>query len=405
MNYDIIIIGGGIVGQVLACLLAEQTPLSIALIEANSSECSWDPNNYYHRVSAIALSSKRIFEKINIWSNLMTKRVSPFNQIKVWDAATESKIHFDSNEIAEPVLGYIVENNLLQSVLSKKLKNYSQISLLSSIKLTNVNVSESCIELVAADCRYAGKLAIAADGANSWLRSQINIQIDRYAYQQQAIVATVKTSIPHRHMAQQVFLEDGVLAFLPLANQHMSSIVWSVPTEMANTLIKLTDDQFKLELAKSFVYQLGEIVEVDKRYTFPLHKQQAKHYIQPRIALVGDAAHTVHPLAGLGLNMGLLDAASLAEIIADAVHEQRDFSSQVTLRHYQRWRKADNFSMIAGIDFIKNMFSAKQKSLQTLRSIGLGITDQVQWLKHIFMNSAVGNRRGMPRVALPNQEI
>lgn len=402
MNYDIIIIGSGIVGQTLACMLAEKTTLSIALMEANSNIYSWNASTYHHRVSAISLSSKRIFTRLNLWNNITTKRASPFKQIKVWDAITDSKIHFDSREIAESVLGYIVENNLLQTVLHEKLEHYPLIKKISPIKLLACHFNQENIEFRTIDHKYSAKLAIAADGAHSWLRLQANIPVEQLDYGQQAIVTTVKTSLPHEQVAQQIFLDAGPLAFLPLSNPFLSSIVWSLPIEKAEIMMNLTDEQFKYELKQSFLNKLGDILEIDKRYAFPLYKQQAKYYVKPRIALVGDAAHTVHPLAGQGLNMGLLDAACLAEVITDAVLNGRDCADDVVLRRYQRWRKADNLSMIMGIDWIKNIFASNHRSLQTLRSFGLTAIDQIQWLKHVFMKPAVGNRQDLPKIASPH---
>jgi 2-octaprenylphenol hydroxylase len=196
-----------------------------------------------------------------------------------------------------------------------------------------------------------------------------------------------------------VFLETGPLAFLPLANTHDSSIVWSLPTNLANELILLDDEAFKEKLAQAFSHALGKVVEIEKRYVFPLRKQQAKCYVQPHIALVGDAAHTIHPLAGQGVNMGLLDAASLAQVISDAVHHRRDFASYATLRRYERWRKADNLTMFNGVDAIKQMFASDKKMIQSLRSQGLNVTNQWRWLKNSFMRHACGDRDGLPKIA------
>ncbi len=399
-SYDILIVGGGIVGLTLACALAKQTSLSIAILEAKSSLPTWDAAHYSHRVSAIALSSQRIFRSLQIWENMRKKRVSPFTQIYVWDENGSGKISFDSKEIAEPLLGYIIENNVIQSVLAEKIKQCAQIEWISPIELDSFHTQEKSVELRAKDGRlFQAKLAVAADGAHSWLRSQAGILLDHYDYEQEAIVATVQTEHSHEHIARQVFLLTGPLAFLPLDQDNLSSIVWSLPSKEAKRLMTLELNHFKQELAKAFAHQLGEIVDVEQRYSFPLHKQQAKKYVAPHLALVGDAAHTIHPLAGQGVNMGLLDAVSLVEVITDAIRERRDFSSTTLLRRYERWRKADNFSLLNGVDVIKNVFDSDKKSVQRLRSFGLNTINRAQWIKNIFTRHAVGDRNGLPQLA------
>lgn len=402
MEYDILIVGGGMVGSTLACMLAQQTSLSIAILEAKVPIHSWSPSHYHHRVSAIALSSQRIFKALQVWDTIKNKRVSPFTKIHVWDAAGQGKIDFDCKDITESVLGFIIENNLIQSALEEKLEKLKgtsqidapQIELVSPVNLTAFYEKENGIELQADDGRiFRTKLAIAADGAHSWLREQAGIALEKSDYGQEAIVATVETALPHKKIASQVFLETGPLAFLPLVNPNTSSIVWSLPAEEARRLLASDVALFKDELARAFSHHLGNIVAADQRYSFPLLKQTAKNYVKPRVALAGDAAHTVHPLAGQGVNMGLLDAASLAEVIVDAVKNRRDFSSLHNLRRYERWRKADNLFMLVGVDMIQKLFASDKKSIQSLRSLGVTMTNRVRWIKNIFTRHAVGDRQ------------
>lgn len=395
-----IIVGGGMVGAALACALAQRTALSILVLEAQSHSPAWSEHDYHHRVSAVALSSQRIFQSLQIWDDIKNSRVSAFNEIHVWDAARCGEIHFDCYEIAESALGFIIENNLIQSVLQKKLQQYPQVKWLSSIQLKNFIEKENHVELVAHDGSiFTAQLAVAADGAHSWLREQANIQIEKQDYQQHAIVAAVRTTKPHAKTARQIFLETGPLAFLPLAEENLSSIVWSMSPEKSAHLLSLSDDAFMLELAHAFQHTLGDVTEISKRYSFPLHKQQAKNYIHSRVVLVGDAAHTIHPLAGQGVNMGLLDAASLVEVIVDAIKQHRDFASAHNLRPYERWRKADNLALQAGVDVIKQLFASDKQSVQSLRSFGLDMTNKMQWIKNIFTRHAVGDRDDLPKLA------
>lgn len=399
-SYDIIIIGGGIVGLTLSAALAKKSMLSIAVLESQAHFAPWTKDHYSHRVSAITLSSQRIFKALQVWDDIQEKRISPFTQIAVWDNSSQAELHFDCNEIAEPVLGFIIENNLIQAALLEKIKQHPQIQFISSAKLQGFQTKKEHIELLSDGETLQAKLIIAADGAHSWLRNEAGIAINKQSYDQEALVSTVKTTLPHQKIARQVFLKTGPLAFLPLADAKMCSIVWSLPHDEAKRLLGLEGDMFKTELAQAFSYRLGDIESIDERFAFPLARQQAESYVRPRIALVGDAAHTVHPLAGQGVNMGMLDAACLAEIILEACEKQRDFSSFTTLRRYERWRKADNFAMQTGIDMLKNLFESDKTVVQNFRAVGMNLTNKINWLKRIFVTHAVGDRAGLPKIAM-----
>ncbi len=400
MQYDIIIIGGGIVGLTLACALAQQCSLSIAIVEAQAEINEWQLSHYHHRVSAISLASKRIFSALNVWDDIKKKRVSPFSKMHVWDGFTQAEINFDSSEIAEICLGFIIENNVIQSALMEKIKRYPNIHFISAAHLIHYQQLEHDIELTLENKRILkAKLAIAADGSRSWLREMANIQLSKENYGQKAMVATVQTELPHYKTAHQVFLDTGPLAFLPLADENISSIVWSLDNDAAKEIESLTDEEFKSILTKKFGSCLGEIIFTTKRYSFPLIKQQTNYYVRDRIALVGDAAHTVHPLAGQGVNIGLLDAACLAEVLLTAIKANRNFANLATLRRYERWRRADSLPMITGIDAIKKIFASEKKSLRDLRAFGLNFSNRVQWIKNIFIQHAVGNRDGLPILA------
>lgn len=357
--------------------------------------------DYHPRVSAIALASQKIFQSLEVWGVIKKRRINPFVGIHVWDDGKNAEIKFDSHEINESVLGFIIENNVIQSALEEKLFSFPQIEIQYGVELQHFSHHADYAELVTASGEVIhAKLAVAADGASSWLRNAAQIGIDRQDYEQTAIVATVKTQKSHAKIARQVFLQQGVLAFLPLQEANLSSIVWSLPNELANEKLDLSAAEFQQHLAETFSCTLGDIVSTSPRYRFPLFKQQAKQYVKPNIALIGDAAHVVHPLAGQGINVGLLDAAALAEIIITAIQNRRDFSTLSNLRHYERWRKADNMALLKGIDAIKNLFASQNNSIKVLRTLGLNMTNEISWIKNIFTRHAVGARSHLPQLAL-----
>ncbi|OGT42697.1 MAG: hypothetical protein A3F13_09555 [Gammaproteobacteria bacterium RIFCSPHIGHO2_12_FULL_40_19] len=399
-SYDIIIVGGGIVGLTLACALARLTSLRIAILEAQSQFTPWSSLHYHSRVSAITLASQRIFQALGVWHEMQTKRVSSFKKMHVWDAKTRAKLDFDVNEIAETELGFIIENNLIQSVLEKHIQQCPSITLFTSIILKRLIENKNNIELITDNNGiFAANLVVAADGVNSWVRQQAGIGLDRYDYQQIAIVATVKTALPHQHIAQQVFLETGPLAFLPLSDPHTSSIVWTLPVAEAQQYKTMGQEGFKNSLSQAFEYKLGCVQSIEECSFLPIVKQQAMQYMKSHLALVGDAAHVIHPLAGQGVNMGLLDVASLFDVIMQAMHDNKSFTNDFVLRRYERWRKADNFAMAIGVDLIKNVFMSDRALIKLLRSSGIKMVSELGWLKKAMISHAVGNRIELPTLA------
>ncbi len=383
-NYDLVIVGGGIVGAALACALAQKTSLSIAIIEAQSDFPQWSATHYHHRVSAIALSSTHFFQSMQVWQLMQQQRVSPFTQIRVWDGQ-HSNIHFDSAEMAESVLGYIIENIVIQSALLEKIKQYPQIHYVTGklIAYENSQLHTEKGEI------FSAPLLVAADGAHSWLRAQAGIEVDHYDYAQTALVATVRTELAHEKSARQIFLPTGPLAFLPLVDPHLSSIVWSLPQEEAKRVLMLDEEVCKQELAKAFANHAGAILRIEDRHIFPLKKQAAKQYVKDGIVLIGDAAHVIHPLAGQGVNMGLADAAKLADLISAAIKNRRQWAGRANLRAYERWCRGEHFAMMQGVDLLKTVFASDKAAVQGLRSWGVNAMNACQWLKRIVMRYAV----------------
>jgi 2-octaprenylphenol hydroxylase len=245
-------------------------------------------------------------------------------------------------------------------------------------------------------------LLVGADGSQSWLRQQLGWSVRGWDYNQHALVTTVKTSRSHQQTAWQRFLPDGPLAFLPLLDKndpdHFSSIVWSAHPDHAQALLAMDEDQFRIELEQAYTSRLGEIESVAQRFVFPLRFLNAEHYIGEGIALVGDAAHTMHPLAGQGVNLGLADAASLAQILIQH-RDRRRFASYQALRPYERWRRAENMTMLTSVDQLQHLFSASPPWLQWLRVSGMSLFNRLPLVKNTVIQFAMGNKGDLPLLA------
>ncbi|BAW79761.1 ubiquinone biosynthesis hydroxylase UbiH/UbiF/VisC/COQ6 family [Candidatus Nitrosoglobus terrae] len=401
-SYDIIIVGAGMVGSCLALTLSQSSKFQIALVEANlpvPNANDISENAYDLRVSAITRASENIFKNIGIWQDIEAKRVSIFRKMHVWDTARIGEIHFDSATIGESHLGHIIENKIIQSVLLEACKKQNNIDLylpghLNGIIQKDQNIS---IRLEEGSCLNSS-LLVGADGAQSKVRELVGISNYCQDYQQKGLVATIHTEKSHEETAWQRFLLEGVLAFLPLQDPHQCSIVWSTRSEEAERLCALDNPAFSTALSTAFEYRLGATQVMSPRAAFPLSTHHVKTYVQPRLALVGDAAHIIHPLAGQGVNLGLLDAAVLAEVLTTAkkIKDPGDF---LTLRRFERWRKGDNFTTQLAIDALKRLFSSTLLPIQVIRNLGLTATDKITPIKHLIMRQASGLTGDLPSLA------
>ncbi len=388
-HYDIIIIGGGIVGLTLACQL-QNFKGRIAIIESSELSSNGLSEDYDLRVFAINRASQNSFKSLGLWQKILSQRASPYRKMFVWEPCGGSEIEFVCKDVGEPDLGHIIEHQVIHSALLEKVDTLDHINLLYPIDLKRLILTEDGVKLETKQKqKLSANLVIGADGCHSWLRQQTGIEQTEWNYGHEAIVATVETVLPHQDTAWECFNPEGPLALLPLADPHHCSIVWSVETDKARKLMALDDAHFKTELEKAFHARLGQVVDCSKRRSFPLHMRHAKQYVRHRIALVGDAIHTFHPLAGQGLNTGLLDASVLADIILNCDNDNKPYFSLSCLRQYERKRKGQIIKMIALMEGFKFLFSKQPAPIRYLRSLGLSSVNQMLPLKRFFIKQAM----------------
>jgi 2-octaprenylphenol hydroxylase len=398
VDFDVAVIGGGIVGSTVVCALAAQG-FAVALVDPGRvpKVAASDPPDL--RVSAMTLASRSIFESLQVWADIEALRLAPYHEMVVWDSEGRGEIHFLGADVGAACLGWIVENRVIQWVLARKAECLESAEMFVVRSLTKVTPDDDGVAVQLDDgTRFRARLVVGADGARSQVRRQANIETTGWSYQQSAVVATVATEEPHADTAWQRFLPTGPLAFLPLFDGS-SSIVWSTDTEAAQRLCEASRAEFEVALEDAFAGRLGGIELRSERAVFPLQLQHANHYVKPRIVLVGDAAHTVHPLAGQGVNIGLLDAAALCEVLAEARASERDLGSVRVLRRYERWRKGQNLMMLGVMDGFKRLFGARSMVLRLGRNFGLSATDRAWPIKNALARRAMGLGGDLPKMA------
>ncbi len=404
-DYDILIVGSGMVGAAIANALGSSS-LRIGIIENHTPNLQWPPESVDIRVSAITRASQRFFENLGVWQGMVERRVTPYNEMHVWDSTGgHGEIHFDAAEINEPNLGHIIENSVIQSALVERFNDFDNIELICPANFTRLAFEKEHAWLELDDGKkLTAKLIVGTDGANSRVRKIAGISTKGWQYDHKAVVTVVKTEKPHQNIAWQRFLSTGPLAFLPLEEGY-SSIVWSTSPSQADQLVAMDVDLFKQELEQAFESKLGAITEVGQRGAFQLKLQHTTDYTRPRLALAGDSAHAVHPLAGQGVNLGLLDAAALAEVILDAYQAGKDIGSHQVLRRFERWRKGDNLAMLAAMDGFKRLFSNQAAPVQFMRHLGLNVTNRATPLKNFFVKYGMGYKGDLPKACRINGSV
>lgn len=400
-DFDIVVVGGGAVGSVVASLLGQITKtvqgvkqqLKIALIET-SEPPQFNPSQVDPRVAALTEKTRLIFEQIGIWNQVVAKRACAYKAMNVWDAEGTGRITFDCQQVQQPNLGHIVENSALVSTLIDHLKQQSNIELYCPANIVDFQLQQDAITLTLDNHSVlSAQLLIAADGANSAVREHFQFATKQWDYGQHAIVTTITTENPNQLTAWQRFMPTGPLAFLPLNNigdDHCCSIVWSQDTTEAKRLMALEDDQFCQQLSRASEHCLGEVLKIEKRHLIPLRQSHATDYVMPRVALIGDAAHSIHPLAGQGANLGFSDAQVLAEEIAKAFDRDLDLGDESVLKPYQRRRKPENLATMAAMEGFKRLFGSQNSTLRLLRNYGLSAINVLGVIKNKLIKQAMG---------------
>ena len=395
--YDVVIVGGGMVGAAVACSLGGSS-LKVAVIENSPPPAFTKDQPHDLRVSALSIASKNILETIGAWEGVTRRRFCPFRRMRVWETAGDTE--FCSDDIGHSALGYIVENRITQLALLERLQDFENITLICPVSIKKINYmtgQPSEIELENGQLLSA-KVLVAADGGQSRVRQAVGLGVTSWDYKQHALVIYVETAYEQQDITWQRFLASGPQAFLPLTGNY-GSIVWYNSPDEVNRLKNLSHETLKEELIAAFPDCLGEINKVLGVASFPLKRQHAQNYVKPGVVLVGDAAHMINPLAGQGVNIGLLDAAALGEVLIDASKKGLELSDLSVLRRYEKMRRNENLRMMTVMDVFYQVFSNEVLPIKFIRNLGLGLAERILPAKNKVMRNAMGLEGNLPKLA------
>lgn len=389
-SVDVAIVGGGMVGLAVACGL-QGSGLRVAVLEQREPQPLAADAAPALRVSAINAASEKLLTRLGVWSDIVARRASCYHGMEVWDKDSFGRIEFDDQSMGYSHLGHIVENAVIHYELWQKAQQSSDITLMAPAELQQVAWGENEAFLTLKDgAMLTARLVIGADGANSWLRNKADIPLTFWDYRHHALVATIRTEDAHGAVARQAFHGDGILAFLPLSDPHLCSIVWSLAPQEAERMQQASDEQFNQALNIAFDNRLGLCRVESERQVFPLTGRYARQFAAHRLALVGDAAHTIHPLAGQGVNLGFMDAAELVDELKRLHRQGKDIGQYLYLRRYERSRKHSAAMMLAGMQGFRELFAGTHPAKKLLRDMGLKLADTLPGVKPQLLRQAMG---------------
>jgi 2-octaprenyl-6-methoxyphenol hydroxylase len=400
LDTEILIVGGGLNGPVLALALA-QSGYSCIVIDALPASVRGDPA-FDGRSYALALASKRMLAALGVWQRVAL-HAQPILHIKVSDGragegASPLHLHFDHNDIEEGPMGFMVEDRFLRSALSDTLAEHSLVKVISGAKVSAQAVSQGSVSVTLDDGRILhGQVLIGCDGRNSGVAQRAGILRTGWGYDQTSLVCAVGHELPHNGVAHQFFVPSGPLAILPLPG-NVSSIVWTESSARAAEILVMDDAGFLAALRPVFGDFLGKVTLVGQRYSYPLGLSLAQSLTAPRVALAGDAAHGIHPLAGQGLNLGLRDVAALVETLVEAGRLGLDVGASDVLEGYARWRRADIAALAGVTDGVNRLFSNDDFVVRAVRDFGLGLVNSLPGLRRGLIREAAGLSGDLPRL-------
>ncbi len=411
-HYDVLIVGGGMVGATIACGLGQQG-IKVALFD----HCAPSPLPVDAlpelRVSALSTASEEILRQLGAWPHIQSMRMTPYRRMAVWEKlyspfgkeidSRANRVMFDARQIHHSQLGFIVENRVTQSGLLEAIKSYPSVSFFCPVSIQNIHTSStpSVIEL-SDGRRFSGDLLVGADGANSRVRQAAGLAMKQRDYEQQCLVATVEIAGGCQDITWQAFTPTGPEAFLPLPDingRSYGSIVWYNHPEKVRELLALSEEDFIEALVTTFPAELPDVIQLHERGAFPIARRHVTEYFCQSVVLAGDAAHTINPLAGQGVNLGLQDAAWLIEILVDALRAGENPGSPEVLARYEQVRRSDNALMMNTMDAFYHTFSNQSKPLQLLRNLGLTLAGKLSPAINQVMKYAMGLSGKQPRLA------
>jgi 2-octaprenyl-6-methoxyphenol hydroxylase len=394
INVDVLVVGGGLNGLPFAIAVAA-AGLKVLVLEREEPKHLTDAE-FDGRVSAIAHASRNLFRSCGIWDHVRAKE--PMLDIRITDGPSKFFLHYDHRQLGDEPFGHMVENRHLREALYTRANEIPTLTIKAPAEYTDINRDSSGVTAhLASGETVMARLLVAADGRNSPIRKQAGIKTVGWSYDQMGIVCTIEHEIPHHGVAQERFLNPGPFAILPMTGNR-SSLVWTEPTAIAKVIMALPDADFHREMAKRFGDYLGELKVVGPRWSYPLTLHQSERYTDLRLALIGDAAHGMHPIAGQGLNLGLRDVAALAEVVIDAARLGMDIGGATVLDDYQRWRRFDSVVLLAITDGLNRLFTNDVPPVRLARDLGLAAVNKMPNLKGLFMEHARGTVGNMPRL-------